>query len=339
VNASLGGPSHGDPFLRLQRLGATTSQTPVDTQMTSPSHRTGDLEQTIDDLVASYESSLSVNNLESAALPNRRRVIEAFDHIKPALFMGFFSHHALDRHNLRYTLSAQLYPAYELLTEQIRRAQSYEVRMGRQAAHSAGWAEDVVLRLFAKLPSLRGQLDEDVAAAFRGDPAAKSVEEIVFSYPAVEAIVAHRIAHALHEERVPIIPRIISEHAHGRTGIDIHPGARIGSGFFIDHGTGVVVGETAVIGSRVKLYQGVTLGALSVVRRPDDDPWAPTQRHPTIEDDVTIYAGATILGGETVIGAGSTIGGNVWLIKSVPPGSKVFGRARDSEGNSVPPAP
>jgi len=297
--------------------------------MNQSPNRTRDLESAIDDIVRSYDGPDEVNNLESAALPNRRAVIEAFDHIKPVLFMGFFSRHALNRDNLRYSLSAHLYPAYELLTEQICRAVGYERRMGRLACCAEDACHDVVLRVLRGLSAVRRDLNEDVAAAFRGDPAAKSIEEIIFSYPGLQAITAHRVAHALHRERVPMIPRILSEHAHGRTGIDIHPGARIAGGFFIDHGTGVVIGETCRIGRNVKLYQGVTLGALSVKRNPDEDPWDPKQRHPTIEDNVTLYAGATILGGETVIGAGSTIGGSVWLIKSVPPGSKVFGGPRN----------
>jgi serine O-acetyltransferase len=194
--------------------------------------------------------------------------------------------------------------------------------MGRApAGRGPEWSEEVVLQLFRALPGLRRTLNADVVAAYDGDPAAKSVEEVVFSYPAIEAITAYRIAHVLYSEQVEMIPRIISEHAHSKTGIDIHPGARIGERFFIDHGTGVVIGETSVIGRNVKIYQGVTLGALSVPRGGD----APRrgQRHPTIEDNVTIYSGATILGGETVIGEGSVIGGNVWLVHSVPPGSKI----------------
>jgi serine O-acetyltransferase len=191
-----------------------------------------------------------------------------------------------------------------------------------------GWADAVVMRLFNKLAELRALLNEDVLAAFAGDPAAKSVEEIIFSYPAIQAITTHRIAHELYREEVPMIPRILSEHAHGKTGIDIHPGAQIGRSFFIDHGTGVVVGETCVIGNNVKLYQGVTLGALSLPRDSDGTLIRHRKRHPTIEDNVTIYSGATILGGETVIGEGSVIGGNVWLVESVPPHSKVLYDAR-----------
>ena len=190
-----------------------------------------------------------------------------------------------------------------------------------------GWSEEVVLRLFHKIPELRRILNTDVRAAFEGDPAASSIEEVVFSYPSIRAISAYRVAHELFLDGVPMIPRIITEHAHSRSGIDINPGAQIGESFFIDHGTGVVIGATAVIGRKVKLYQGVTLGALSVSRG-DINGGRRDKRHPTIEDDVTIYAGASIHGGETVIGKGSVIGGNVWLTKSVPPGSKIFGRAK-----------
>jgi serine O-acetyltransferase len=186
-------------------------------------------------------------------------------------------------------------------------------------------AEKIVTGFVGRLAAVRALLAEDVEAAFEGDPAAKSYAEIVAAYPALWAIATYRLAHELHGLGVPLVPRIMSEHAHARTGIDIHPGATIGRRFFIDHGTGVVIGETAEIGERVVLYQGVTLGALApragqVLRG--------VKRHPTIEDDVTIYAGATILGGETVIGRGSVIGGNAWLTHSVPPCSKVQIEAR-----------
>ena len=292
--------------------------------------RTRELELTIDQVVQSYEGPEQINNLESAALPNRRSVIDAFNHLKPVIFMGFYSTRPLNRDNLRHSISEHLYPAYEILCEQIARAVTYEERIGRadQQARPPGFSEEVVLRLFQRIPELRRLLDSDVQAAYEGDPAAKSIEEIVFSYPTIGAITAHRIAHVLYTEQVPMIPRIISEYAHSHTGIDLHPGAKIGERFFIDHGTGVVLGETCVIGRNVKIYQGVTLGALSA-RRSEGDGGLSPKRHPTIEDNVTIYSGATILGGDTVIGAGSVIGGNVWLVKSVPPGSKIFGRARE----------
>lgn len=180
-------------------------------------------------------------------------------------------------------------------------------------------ATQICVQYFQSLPALAKIIDLDAEAAFQGDPAARSVEEVIVSYPGFYAIAVHRLAHALHLLGVPLLPRLMSEYAHERTGIDIHPGATIGESFFIDHGTGVVIGETSKIGKNVKIYQGVTLGALSVKKRLQN-----IKRHPTIEDDVVIYANSTILGGETVVGAGSVIGGNVWLTHSVAAGSKVF---------------
>ncbi|MEB2313896.1 MAG: serine acetyltransferase [Sorangiineae bacterium] len=297
--------------------------------MNLSAERTKSLELAIDEVVKSYDGARDIDNLESAALPNKRAVIEAFCHLRAAIYIGFYSQRALNREVLRYALSEQLYPAYELLTEQIRRAVTYEEKMGHGPARRPTWSDAVVLRLVHALPELRETLNDDLLMTYRSDPAAKSLEEIVFSYPTLQAITAHRIAHLLHDEGVPMIPRIIAEYAHGLTGIDIHPGARIGRSFFIDHGTGVVIGETSEIGDRVRVYQGVTLGALSLPNVADSDRHKRYKRHPTIGDDVTIYAGATILGGDTVIGAGSIIGGNVWLVKSVPPKSKLFGRARE----------
>jgi len=296
--------------------------------MPSPK-RTRDLEDVIDAVVASYDGPEEINNLESAALPNKRQVVQAYNHLKPVIYMGFYSQRSLTRNNLRYELSEHLYPACAILTDQIGRALSYEERAGHvKTPWPVGWSEEVVVRLLRRLPELRRILNQDILAAFEGDPAAKSVEEVVFSYPVVEAITAHRIAHVLYTERVPIVPRIIAEYAHSLTGVDIHPGAQIGPGFFLDHGTGVVIGETSIIGHHAKMYQGVTLGALSTRRSECDDPGR-QKRHPTIEDNVTIYAGATILGGDTVIGEGSVIGGNVWLVRSVPPNSKIFGKAKE----------
>jgi serine O-acetyltransferase len=290
--------------------------------MARPLTRLTDLETAIDAVVDSYKGSEAINSLESAALPNKRAVIQAFNHLKPVVYLGFYSTRSLSPENLRHTIAEHLYPAYEILVEQIFRVLSYEKAMGQApAGRGPEWSEEVVLRLFRALPALRRTLNSDVVAAYDGDPAAKSVEEVVFSYPAIEAITAYRISHVLYREGVSMIPRIMSEYAHSNTGIDIHPGAQIGERFFIDHGTGVVIGETSVIGRNVKIYQGVTLGALSVPRAgqsPRSD-----KRHPTIEDNVTIYSGATILGGDTVIGEGSVIGGNVWLVHSVPPRSKI----------------
>jgi len=190
-----------------------------------------------------------------------------------------------------------------------------------------GQARETVTALLDGLPAIRDMLQEDIQAAYEGDPAARTTMEIVMSYPGLYAITVHRIAHALYLQGLPLIPRVMSEHAHSKTGIDIHPGASIGPGFFIDHGTGVVIGETCRIGRRVKIYQGVTLGALSFAKDETGALVKGVKRHPDVEDNVIIYAGATILGGDTVIGRGSVIGGNVWLPRSVPPGSKVYNRS------------
>ena len=194
-------------------------------------------------------------------------------------------------------------------------------------------AEALAEAALAALPDLCTVLREDAEATAAGDPAAESVDEVVLAYPGLYATAVHRFAHALYRERVPLVPRLLAEYAHRQTGVDIHPGAQIGRRFAIDHGTGVVIGETAVIGDRVRLFQGVTLGALFVHKG-----LAQTKRHPTVEDDVVIYANATVLGGDTVIGAGSTIGGNVWLTRSVPPGSAVthVAQLRTQDGRTQP---
>lgn len=290
--------------------------------MASKASRHGELERALDRIVASYDGPEEINNLESAALPNKRAVIDAFNHLKPLLYLGFYSTRSLNRDNLRYSLSEHLYPAYEILVEQIDRAVTYGACCGRAPEPGPGWSDAAVLRLFEALPTLRQKLNLDIVAAQDGDPAAKSIEEIIFSYPAIEAITGYRLAHVLQLEGVPMIPRIICEYVHSKTGIDIHPSAQIGDSFFIDHGTGVVIGETCIIGNNVRLYQSVTLGALSL-RGAEMQAHRAHKRHPTIEDDVTIYSNATILGGDTVIGRGSVIGGNVWLTHSVPPNSKI----------------
>ncbi len=296
--------------------------------MTNVTDLSGDLEAAIDKIERSYDGPAAINSLESAALPNKRAVIEAYQHIAPIIYLGFYSTRPLSKRNLRHSISEHAYPAYERLCEQIHRAITYEQGFDRLSETAAEFAHGAAMRLFHCLPELREMLNEDAVTAYELDPAARSVEEVVFSYPTLEAITAHRVAHVLRREGVPLIPRIISEFAHSRTGIDIHPAASIGRRLFIDHGTGVVVGETAQIGDDVKIYQGVTLGALSTKRSSIEVDGTRIKRHPTIEDGVTIYAGATILGGETVIGKGSVIGGNVWIVKSVPPGTKLYGRAR-----------
>jgi serine O-acetyltransferase len=197
-------------------------------------------------------------------------------------------------------------------------------------AYDCNAAEEVAQEFKEFLPTLKSKLDKDAQALLDGDPAAKVKNEVVRSYPGFYATAAHRVANFLWKKSVSLIPRMISEYAHTRTGVDIHPGATIGEYFFIDHGTGVVIGETSIIGNNVKIYQGVTLGALSVEKRMSDE-----KRHPTVEDNVVIYAGATILGGKTIIGAGSVIGGNVWLTRSVPAESKIYYKASMTDGGGT----
>ncbi len=285
-------------------------------------------DELLDRLVASYDEGKAIDNLDSAAMPSRRAVIEAFHGLQQVLFMGFYSTTPLCRVTLRASIAARLAPAVEAMVQQIGRAVSYADRQRPEAERRGqAWSDHTVGKLLARLPELRERLEGDVQAAWANDPAADSVEEVVFSYPGIRAITAQRVAHALYLQEVPLIPRILTEHAHSLTGIDLHPGASIGRRFFIDHGTGVVVGATTRIGDDVKLYQGVTLGALSI-RRSDQAPgdFSPKQRHPTLEDRVTVYANATILGGDTVIGAGSVIGGNSFITSSVAPGSRVTHR-------------
>lgn len=283
--------------------------------------RLGALEEVIGQVAASYGAGRLIDSLGTAHLPSKRQVIEALGHLKAVMYLGYYSTGDLCEEKLRFAISSHIYPAYEILVEQIRRAVDYEGFRSTGEVRDAGWPVTATVELMRKIPDLRAMLSKDVLAAFQGDPAANSVEEVIFSYPSIEAITAHRIAHELHRLGVPMLPRIMAEHAHSVSGIDIHPGAQIGDSFFIDHGTGVVIGETTVIGNNVKIYQGVTLGALSLERGPAAD--RGTKRHPTIEDHVTIYAGATILGGDTVIGAHSVIGGNAWLVESVPAGSRI----------------
>jgi serine O-acetyltransferase len=209
------------------------------------------------------------------------------------------------------------------LTEQINRAFNHGHSLETPCEQTEQTAESCAAAFLACLPDIRHKLASDVRAAYDGDPAARCFDEIIFSYPGIYAVMVYRLAHQLHKQRIPLLPRIMTEHAHHHTGIDIHPGTEIGERFFIDHGTGVVIGGTAVIGRNVKVYQGVTLGAFSFPLDEHGELVRDTKRHPTIEDDVVIYAGATILGGETTVGRGSIIGGNVWLTHSVPPGTRV----------------
>lgn len=256
----------------------------------------------------------------------RQAVYGVLDDLVAVLFPGCHGEEPVPAARLPSVMRSRLARVADELQRQIANAIRYQsqVNQSREGDDCASRAATVTAHLIEALPRLKRLYERDLQAAYNGDPAARSLMEIVMSYPGFYTTIVHRIAHCLYIDQVPLIPRILSERAHARTGIDIHPGARIGSDFFIDHGTGVVIGETTVIGERVKIYQGVTLGALSFSRGADGHPIKGVKRHPNVEDDVTIYSGATILGGNTTIGAGSVIGANVWLTHSVPPGSTVY---------------
>ena len=280
------------------------------------------IDKLVDGIIDSYEQYGLINRSDAENFPNRQTVVSILGDVQSLIFPGFRTEEDIDPVNIRYITGQKVNNIIAKLTKEIQKALIYTItnRKGNsdniQESHCFSLAEKTALALIEELPEIRRKVQLDTIAAFNGDPAAKSNEEVILSYPGLEAIAVHRIAHFLYQNGVPIIPRIMSEHIHGKTGIDIHPGATIGESFYIDHGTGVVIGETTVIGNNVKIYQGVTLGALSVKKSLQDK-----KRHPTIEDDVTIYAGATILGGDTTIGKGCTIGGNTWVTKSIPAGS------------------
>jgi serine O-acetyltransferase len=286
------------------------------------------LREFTDALTRTYgEGPVTGHNLEPRhLLPSRSAVIEVLNRIFEAFFPGFFGRQFLTRANVAFHTGALLDEVAEELTEQVYAAACHEGLEGpeggedRRCAHD--FAENAVVRLFERLPEIRRMLLLDVQAGYDGDPAAKNANEVIFSYPGLQAIATYRVAHELEVFGVPLLPRIMTEWAHSSTGIDIHPGATIGERFFIDHGTGVVIGETTIIGANVKLYQGVTLGALSFPKDERGKLIRGLRRHPHICDNVVIYGGATILGNIT-IGEGAVIGGNVWLTQSVTPGTKV----------------
>jgi len=246
----------------------------------------------------------------------KQRTIAFLDTVKAALFPSLYESGVVSESHLAALAEERIYTAASQLT-----------RIATFILGDREKAEGLTLEFLKTVPEIRRLLATDIQAAYDGDPAARSAAEIVLSYPSVEAVSTYRIAHELYRLGLPVIPRIMTEHAHSLTGIDIHPGAQIGCCFFIDHGTGVVIGETCVIGSRVKIYQGVTLGAKSFQLDEDGNPVKGVKRHPNIEDDVVIYAGATILGGDVTVGRGSVVGGNAWITKSVEPYSMVYNPA------------
>ncbi len=270
----------------------------------------------VQDLLRSYADVGGINHLDGTNLPSRDALPAICQGLLTLLFPGFFDDEPLTTACVEKATRTEISRLIERLTVQTARSLHSGGTAGRALEEQA---RDLVCRFIHQLPEVRQQLLTDVEAAYEGDPAARSFEEIILAYPCIEAIAIQRLAHLLYLENVPLLPRMMTEWAHSRTGIDIHPGARIGSHFFIDHGTGVVIGETCVIGDRVKLYHGVTLGARSFPKDTDGKIVKGIKRHPHVEDDVVIYPNAIILGGDIVIGARSTIGANVFLMKSVPP--------------------
>jgi serine O-acetyltransferase len=286
------------------------------------------MEKLVNEIASTYKGKKSIDFIDVSNLPVRRKILEILELLTEVLFPGYTGTRKVTKSNIGFIIGDILCQVYNELSEQIERAFRYQCRIKKcEGCDCQMMAEKATRHLLSQLPKIRELLKGDVSAAFGGDPAARSYEEIVISYPCIMAIATYRIAHELYLKQVPLIPRILSECAHSRTGIDIHPGAKIGKNFFIDHGTGVVVGETSVIGDNVRFYQGVSLIAISIPKEAQSIKNA--KRHPTIEDDVTIYAEATILGNVT-IGKGSVIGGNVWIRNSVPPDTIVSMSKLDS---------
>ncbi|MCP4754994.1 MAG: serine acetyltransferase [Proteobacteria bacterium] len=278
----------------------------------------------IEDIIESCDDKECYTHIEYHPIPSVESVVEILNKLKEIIFPGYFSRSRLDPVNMKYNMGQFVSVVFDLLSEQIGNSIRHECfRYNSRCSSCIEQAQETTLAFFESVPSIRRVLGKDVRATYEGDPAAQSYDEVIFSYPGLLATTVHRIAHRLYELKVPLLPRTMSEYAHSVTGIDIHPGATIGDGFVIDHGTGVVVGETTIIGNNVRIYQGVTLGAHSLPRDAGER-MKGKKRHPTIEDEVIIYSGATILGGDTVIGTRSVIGGNVWLTKSVPPDTKVM---------------
>lgn len=278
----------------------------------------------VESIVALHDKEGRFRHVGPEPMPSRSSVIEIIGRAINVIYPGYFSPARLDEVNVPYYFGEQVTELYQALSDQIAFAIRHDCRrFDLPCTRCEERGERAAIAFLREIPTLQSRLAMDIAAAYEGDPAAKYHDEIIFSYPGLFTVTVYRIAHQLHCLAVPLIPRMMTEYAHGRTGIDIHPAVEIGERFFIDHGTGVVIGETTVIGDRVRIYQGVTLGALSL-RKEECEELRNRKRHPTIEDDVIIYANATILGGATVIGARSVIGGNVWLTESVPPDTTVF---------------
>jgi serine O-acetyltransferase len=277
-----------------------------------------------ENIIESCYDKACFTHIDYEPIPSEGYVVDIINKLKEILFPGYFAREKIDPVNLKYYMGQSVSVLFDMLSVQIAHSIRHDCfRYDLPCSECEEQGQKIALNLLESIPLLRKILATDVRAVYDGDPAAKSHDEIIFSYPGIFAVTVYRVAHKLFELQVPLLPRIMTEHAHSLTGIDIHPGADIGESFVIDHGTGVVIGETTVIGKNVRIYQGVTLGALSLPKDAGER-LRGKKRHPTIEDDVIVYSGATILGGNTIIGARSVIGGNVWITKSVPPDTKVI---------------
>jgi serine O-acetyltransferase len=279
----------------------------------------------VDEIMENYEIYGSIDHLEGKDLPSKKAVIEILNDLQTIIFPGYAEDTLMETSNLREFLNTSLNSTYIRLSNEVEKSLKYLCRRLETCPEDfcSKRARVVTQEVLKEIPRIRVILSGDIQAAYDGDPAARSIEEVILSYPCVLAITTYRIAHELYIRGVPLLPRIMSEYAHSITGIDIHPGAKIGMNFFIDHGTGVVIGETAEIGDDVKIYQGVTLGALSFPRDEDGVIIKGRKRHPTIGNNVVLYSGATLLGDEVTVGDNAVIGGNVWITTAIPSGTTV----------------
>lgn len=300
-----------------------------------------ELDRLVEGLLASYRRDPRGQHVNRRYLPSRDEILEIARLLLELFYPGYYGRQDLTDENLAFHVGNLLSTVREKLLVQVETCLCYAREIeGRPPAECGEAARRATGAFLARLPAIRDKLVLDVQAAYDGDPAAQSLDEVILAYPGFLAVTVHRVAHELHRLDVPLLPRILSEWAHTQTGVDIHPGASIGESFFIDHATGVVVGETTEIGARVKLYQGVTLGAMSHPRDERGRVVRGTKRHPTVGDDVTLYANAIVLGGETTVGSESIVGGSVFLTRSVPPGSRVAMKPPElAVRGAAPPAP
>ncbi len=282
------------------------------------------LKEIIEQILDTYKDDQGINHIEGPNLPSREAVEEIVVDLLNVVFPGYYEKLEISREEVSLYIWERIVSIYHNLSREIAKSLKSLPEIGKKTDEElTSIAVQKTLSLLLRIPYVRKKLTGDVGAAYDGDPAAKSFDEIILCYPGLAAIAVYRIAHEMYLLEIPLIPRIMTEFAHSKTGIDIHPGAQIGDNFFIDHGTGIVIGETTEIGNNVRIYQGVTLGALSFKKDSEGRVLKGGKRHPTIEDNVVIYAGATILGGDTVVGRNSIIGGNVWLLDSVPPNTTI----------------